>query len=64
MARLQVGGSGESTFSDNNGKYKFYILMELEKVQNEKNVKVFLDREEVRSPSETFERGKMKKWDF
>ncbi|MEG4345110.1 hypothetical protein QUB70_17815 [Microcoleus sp. A003_D6] len=56
MARIQVEGSGESTFSDNNRKYKLYILMELEKVQNEKNVKVFLDRAEVRSPSETFER--------
>ncbi|MEG4495020.1 hypothetical protein [Microcoleus sp. D3_18_C4] len=60
MARIQVEGSGESTLSDNNGKYKLYILMELEKVQNEKKVKVFIDGEEVRSQSETFERVKMK----
>lgn len=64
MARIQVEGSGESTFSDNNGKYKLYILMELEKDRNEKNVKVFVGGQEVRSKSEIFRRGEIKELDF
>jgi len=64
MARIQVEGSGESTFSDKNGEYKLYILMEPQKEQNEKNVKVFVGDQEMYSQSENFERGKMKTLDF
>jgi hypothetical protein len=60
MAKIQVEGSGESTFSNKEGEYK---LIGLQAANNVK-VKVFVRGNEVTHKSETVICGEMKTLDF